>query len=347
MIKIYYKDLLLFTKKVLNNINLDKFSNDSVSHGLCDASLRGVDSHGIKLLRHYVNVGITKRKNPKPKFKFIKKYPCLQVLDADHAYGLAAGMKAIDKGIQIAKKYGVGMIPVTNSTHPGALASIAMRASKKGYAAFAFTHADSLMLSHNSSERYFGTNPICFTCPRDGEEPYCLDMSTTVISWNKLLNYRNNSKKFKGYIAADIKGNLTRDPKKANSLRPIGDYKGFGLASMIEIISGIYTGMPFGHMILPMFTIPNDKKRSLGQFYIVFKVDGYLTKKEFSKKVKIMSNQIRNLKPSKTKKVLVPNDPEINMSKIRIKSGIPLDKNTYQDLKYLSKKYSVKLKTFK
>ena len=52
-----------------------------------------------------------------------------------------------------------------------------------------------------------------------------------------------------------------------------------------------------------MFTIPNDKKRSLGQFYIVFKVDGYLTKKEFSKKDG-MSNQIRNLKPSKTKKFL-------------------------------------------
>ena len=118
-------------------------------------------------------------------------------------------MKAIDKGIQIAKKYGVGMIPVTKtgSTHMG-LPSIAMRASKKGYAAFAFTHADSLMLSHNSSERYFGTNPLCFTCPRDGEDPYCLDMSTTVISWNKLLNYRNNSKKFKGYIAADVKGNF-------------------------------------------------------------------------------------------------------------------------------------------
>ena len=35
------------------------------------------------------------------------------------------------------------MIGVKNSSHPGALASIAIKAAKKGFIAFAFTHADS------------------------------------------------------------------------------------------------------------------------------------------------------------------------------------------------------------
>lgn len=341
-----YNDLLSFTKKVLKKVHLNKFSIDTVSLGLCEASLRGVDSHGIRLLRHYMNVAITKRKNPKPKFRFIKKYPSVQILDADHAFGLTAGMKAIDKGIKISDKYGVGIVAVTNSTHPGALASIALRASKKGYAAFAFTHSDSLMLSHNSSEKYFGTNPICFTCPRENEEPFCLDMSTSIISWNKLLNYRADSKTFDSFVAADKKGKFTKNPQLADSLRPIGDYKGFGLASMVEILCGIYTGMPFGPSLLPMFTIPDDKKRSLGQFYIVFKVDGYLTKNKFKKRMKYMSDEIRNLKNLKGKKVQLPNDPEIENMKKRKKNGIPLEINIYKDLVFLSKKYSVNLKTF-
>ena len=56
------------------------------------------------------------------------------------------------------------------------------------------------MLSHNSKRAYFGTNPICFAVPREEREPYCLDMATTMISWNKLLIYRGKNKKLNDYF---------------------------------------------------------------------------------------------------------------------------------------------------
>ena len=79
---------------------MDNFSATSVSQGLCETSLRGVDSHGIKLLYHYVNSALKGRKNPRPKFYFKKKFPSLGVLNADNAFGHSAGMKAIDLGIR-------------------------------------------------------------------------------------------------------------------------------------------------------------------------------------------------------------------------------------------------------
>ena len=122
--------------------------------------MRGVNSHGIKLFPHYVQSSVLGRKNPNPKFKFYKKFESAYLLDANDGFGLAAGAKAIDKGIQVAKKKGICMIGVKNSSHPGALASIAIKAAKKGFIAFAFTHADSLQLTYGGTQPFL--EPIQF-----------------------------------------------------------------------------------------------------------------------------------------------------------------------------------------
>ncbi len=342
MKKIAYNELQNFAKKVLKKSGLDNHSINSVSHALCETSLRGVDSHGIRLLKHYSESAIHGRKNPKPKMKFIKKFPVLCTLDADDAFGHAAGFKAIDECIKIAKKYGIGAVIVNNSSHAGSMASMALRASRKGFFSFAFTHADSLMKAHNAKKTFFGTNPICFSAPRKNSEPYCLDMSTTNISWNKLLNYRKTGKQLENNIAANKKGLSTTIPNDAISLFPIGGYKGFGLASMVEILSGVQSGMKTTLDIPPMFTYDIKKKRKLGQFYMVMRVDGYLSKKEFYRSIDNLYKKLYNLETNK--KILMPNDPEIKTSKIRLKKGIPMDSEVYDSLKLLSKKFHISLK---
>lgn len=341
--KINYKELLLFTKKILSKAGLDKFSAQSVSVGLCETSLRGVESHGIRLLDHYVNSAINGRKNPKPKFSFISKFPAITTLDADNAFGHAAGFKAIDHSMLKAKKYGVSIVAVKNSSHPGALASMALRAARKGFAAFAFTHADSLMLSHGGKRAFFGTNPICFAVPRKEKEPYCLDMATSMISWNKLLIHRNKNFFLDDYFASTNKGTKTKNPYIASSLIGAGGYKGYGLASMVEILCGIYTGMKFGREILPMYTSSIKVPRKLGQFYITFKIEGTIPKKSFISRMQRMTNQIRN-EPKKGKEnVKLPNDNEISKSKLQTKHGIILSNEIVKKLNNLSKKFNVKI----
>ena len=113
-------------------------------------------------------------------------------------------MKAIDLAMQLAKEFGIGAIAVSNSSHPGAMASFALRAARKGYLAFAFTHADALVCSHGGQRAYFGTNPICVAAPRKESEPFCLDMAPTMISWNKLLSYRERVEKLPEKCAAKV-----------------------------------------------------------------------------------------------------------------------------------------------
>jgi len=344
--KIKFKDLITFSYNVLKKVNLNEFSAKSVSEGLCITSLRGVDSHGIRLLEHYVKSALFGRKNPNPKFKFYKNFSSIGVLDADNGFGHAAGKKALQYGVKIANKNGIGLISVINSSHCGSLASIALTAAYEGYICMAFTHADSLILPTSAIKPYLGTNPLCFVAPRKGEEPYCLDMSSSKISWNKLLNYKNNKKKLPNDVAANILGNVTNNPNNAKSLLPFGDYKGYGMASMIEILCGIYSGMNYANQIPAMFTTSLKKTRKLSQMYILIRTDGVISKKNFLDRMKNFSKMTRNQKAKKNKKVLMPNDPEIQTSIKRFQNGIPIDIATYRSLKKLESDFHVKLQIY-
>ena len=341
MRKIKYNDLIKFHREVLKKAGLDKKSIEAVTLGLCESSLRRVDSHGVRLLPHYVKSALSGRKNPKPKFTFSKKFPAIGFLDADNGFGHAAGMKAIDYCIEIANIQGIGVVGVCNSSHPGAMASFALKAARKGFIAFAFTHADSLTLSHNGKQPYFGTNPICVAIPRNEEEPFCLDMATSMISWNKLLLYKSNQKNLDENLAADNDGNPTTIPEQATCLMPAGSYKGFGLAAMVDALCGIFTGMAFGSEIPSMYKSPMEKTRNLGQFYLVMRTDGCIKKDDFLNSMQKMTNEVRNEPAQEGEKVMIAGDPQIIESSIRRKEGVPLDEATIKEFEKLSKKFGV------
>ncbi len=339
--RIKYDNLIVLINKILKASGLDDFSTHAVSSGLCETSLRGVDSHGVKLLPHYVNSALSGRKNVKPKFNIKNKYSALASLDADNAFGHAAGYKAIELGMKCASEYGISAISVFNSSHPGAMSSMTIKAAREGFICFGFTHADSLMLSHGGKRPYFGTNPLSIAAPRDENEPYCLDMATTMISWNKLLSYRSQKHQLNDNLAADEFGLSTNDPIEAESLFPIGGYKGFGLASMVEILCGVYSGMAFGRDIPSMYKTPIDLKRKLGQFYIILKIDGVIDKRDFLKNMQNLSDEVRNEPGNKKNNILMPNDPEIKNSIDRIKNGIPIEDDLLSEFRTLIKKFNL------
>ncbi|MDA9650962.1 Ldh family oxidoreductase [Candidatus Pelagibacter sp.] len=342
MKKVNFSKINKFVQMLFIKIGMKRKDAEKISYCLCETSLRGIDSHGIKLVPHYIKSGIFGRKNPNPKFKVKMKYTGILTLDANNAFGHIAGLKAIDIGIKKANKLGICAVSVINSTHPGAMGSIALRASERGYICFAFTHADSLIRSTNGKRPYFGTNPICFTAPRKNDAPYCLDMSSSIISWNKLMEIRKIKKKSDIFYGSNYLGKDTKYLNDIVSLLPTGDYKGFALASMIEILCGIYSGMNFGRQIASMYKTSVKKKRYLSQFYILLKVDGVISKNNFLSRMQKLSKQVRSEPKLKSKKkVMLPNDPELKISNIRFSEGIPISNELFLEFKKLSSKYKI------
>ncbi|MCK5218661.1 Ldh family oxidoreductase, partial [bacterium] len=78
-------------KGALLNEGVEGQVAEYVAEGLTSTSLRGVDSHGIRLIHHYLAGVKSGRINPKPSYKIEKRLPTTAILDADNTFGHAAG----------------------------------------------------------------------------------------------------------------------------------------------------------------------------------------------------------------------------------------------------------------
>ena len=93
---------------------------EDVASCLIETSLRGVDSHGIRLLPHYVRVVRSGRINKNPNIKFNQNSKTNGVLDADNTFGHAAASIAVKEAIKMSEEFGSGFVVVKNSTHNSA-----------------------------------------------------------------------------------------------------------------------------------------------------------------------------------------------------------------------------------
>lgn len=320
---------------VFQNIGLCSSSINHVVESMIETSLRGIDSHGINLFPHYYRAVKSGRVNSKPQFEITSQNSSTAIINANHAFGHHSGSKAIEIAIKLAENSGIGAVSVNNSTHFGAAGYFALQASRKNFLAFSFTNADSLVRVTNTKESYFGTNPICFTAPMEGEEPLCLDMATSIVSWNKILNARIENSNLEKGLAVDIKGKSCIDPNQAAMLEAIGTYKGYGLGMMVEILCGMISNGPIGREILPMFTSPIEEKRKISHFFIVIDLGSFISVKSFKMRLKNMADEIRSLGDN----IFIPGDPEKVEFKDRIVSGIPIEKAKYEEFVKINKDF--------
>lgn len=296
-----------------------------VAESLVETSLRGVDSHGINLFPYYVAAVEGGRINPMPALRIVKRRPASAVLDADHGFGHHAGSAAMQVAMEMAEASGVGVVAVRRSTHFGAAAYFAHQASRRGYIAFAFTNADALVKAYGGLESFFGTNPICFTVPIAGEEPLCLDMATSRVSWNKIMDHRRRGQRIPEGWACNGRAEPTTDSAQARMLEPIGDYKGFGLGMMVEILCSVLVDGPLGKDLLPMYGTPLSQRRHIGHFFMAVGLRDFADPGAFERRMRILVDRVRALEPQGPGPVMVPGDPEKKAFAARTQSGIPVD----------------------
>ena len=113
---IHHKQIKSEINEIFTNLSVNKKVAELCSEGLVQTSLRGIDTHGIKLMPHYVLAIESGRLNPKPKIKFEQTSISTGILDADHTLGYAAGVIAIRHAIELAKESGTGFVSVKNSS---------------------------------------------------------------------------------------------------------------------------------------------------------------------------------------------------------------------------------------
>lgn len=305
-----------------------------VVSSVVETSLRGVDSHGIHLFPHYCRAAVAGRVNPRPAIEVARRSAATAVLDADHGFGHHAGSAAIALAAELADASGIGAVAVRDSTHFGAAAYFALQAARRGYLGCAFTNADALVRAFGGEAPFFGTNPICLTAPMAGEEPFCLDMATSTVSWNRVLDHRRTGRPLAPGWAADAAGSDTTDPAAAAMLQPLGGYKGFGLGMMVEILCSLLADGPAARELLAMYAAPLTARRQISHFFLVVKIDAFVAAGRFAERLAGLARQIRTAPAAVGNEagVMVPGDPEKRSFAERSADGIPIDEAKLAEL---------------
>ncbi len=313
----------------------------AVARGLTETSLRGVDSHGIRLVHHYLEALKSGRINPKPRFKVERRMAACAVLDADHTFGHAAGYEAARLAVEMAAEHGAGNVAVKNSSHFGAAACFALEIARKGMIGTSYTHADSLIIPTGGKRKFLGNNPVCFTAPVAGEDPFCLDMATSSITFNEVRRLRDTGGRAPEGVGTDENGVVTTDPQRISMLLPVGGHKGYGLSAMVEVLCAMLTGMPFGPHITPMFATLEGRRR-LGHFVGAMNIAAFCDPEEFKARMKQMLDELRAepaLDPDNP--VMVAGDPEKRKFARRSAEGIPVTADELAAFEALEKKYGL------
>ena len=240
--------LAQWTAGVLAALGVSAADAELVADTLVQADLRGVHSHGVQRIPGYVQQLQAGTIVADAQPEVVHRTASTAVLDAHHAMGQVAAHAAMRLALESAAEVGQGAVAIRNSTHCGALAYFAMMAPPAGCIGFAATNAGMNMLPWGGQVKMVGNNPLAYAIPTGRGFPLVLDMATSVVAGGKLDVAILRGEAIPVGWALGPDGQPATDPAvaRAGSLLPIGGPKGYGLAVVLDILSGVLAGGRFG-----------------------------------------------------------------------------------------------------
>ena len=241
-------DLERWSQALLEASGLESAAAQTVAVSLVHANRRGTDSHGVARLPIYsqrLRDGHMNR-NPAPKVE--REDGAVALVDGDQGPGQVAGVFATDLSIDLARRYGAGVVVAHRSSHYGAAGYYAIRAAEAGMVGMSTTNSEPYVVPYGGIGHALGTNPIALAAPLpDGI--WDTDMATSQVAVNKIFNARDEGRTIPEGWGVDSEGRTTTDPNEVYAAVPLGGYKGYALAVLVEVLSGVLSGSGVGHGI--------------------------------------------------------------------------------------------------
>lgn len=266
---------------------------------LLESDRRGIESHGCNRFKPiYLDRIKAKMQNPITECEIIKETCTSVVMDAHDGMGMVASYKIMELLIEKAKTYGMAMGVVRNSSHYGIAGYWTSMASKKGYIGISGTNARPSIAPTFGVENMLGTNPLTFSLPSDEPFDFVLDCATSIVQRGKIEFYaRNGEDTPQGTVIGHDKEILTNSEeilealtKGKAALAPLGGigetlagYKGYGYASVVEILSAALSQGAFLKALSGMDEKGNKVPCHLGHFFMVVNPENFMGENTFRK----------------------------------------------------------------
>ena len=319
-----------------------------IAERLSGANLRGHDSHGVIRVSRYVDYLREGKQIANVSAEIITETDILAVIDGKFGFGQTVGEQAVDIGIKKAKTSGVAITALQNAGHLGRIGDWAERAAAADLVSIHMVNVrGSLMVApFGGIDRRMSTSPFCAGIPlNDGDDPIILDMATSVVAEGKALVALKGGKPLPEDAIVTETGAVTGDPKPlygetnqgefphpsngSGALRTFGNHKGSGLNFLMEMMAGALTGSGCAGTV-------NEPQRRFcnGMFSMYFSPDAFgHSENSFVSEVKAYVEFLKSSRPTEVDgEVLIPGEKEKQVMVERLKSGLPLAPEAWEDI---------------
>ncbi|GAA1711943.1 Ldh family oxidoreductase [Fodinicola feengrottensis] len=308
-------------EKIFGALGYSPAAARTVAQSLVDADLRGVASHGALLVPMYVE---RIRSGSVSRSEFAEVVQDFAAVAARHGLGQLSGDQAMRMAIEKAHDFGIGAVVVRHAFHFGAAFRYAKAAADAGYVGLAAANTRPLMPAPGGARPVVGNNPLAVAVPLPDSPPIVLDMALSEAALGKIRLAGQESREIPATWATDSTGAPTTDPVAAlaGMLLPTGGPKGYGLALIVDVLTGVLSGGAFGSDVRGLYAntaVPND----CAHFFLAINPAAFGPAADFGRNVRRLADEVVG-SPTRpgTDRVFLPGQVEYERAEATAESGI-------------------------
>ena len=335
----YLEDLgvQIFTRQ-----GLEKERAKFLTRTLVEANLTGHDSHGVTYFLAYSNRIKEGHIDVKANPKIDKETPSSALVDGGWAPGQITAKYVIELAVEKAKEHAVSAVGAYNCNHIGRVGYYTNWAASQDVIAMMFVNVGNPSATvFNGTTRVFGTNPISVAVPTGEASPFLLDYATSIVASGKVSVVSAKGEKMPLHWARDKNDKPTDDPaayRDGGWLMPFGEYKGYGLQFVSELLGAVLTSSRMGLEGGRNPPSPN------GILAIALDPEAFVGVEAFKERADELITKVKAVKPQEGKRVQTPGEPEWETKFQRLEGGIPLPDETWGNIVSLARELGIEVK---
>jgi LDH2 family malate/lactate/ureidoglycolate dehydrogenase len=329
-----HDELRSWTAGVLQRLGVRPVHAQSAARVLVASDLQGIDSHGVARLPAYADQLRRGAMATDGDPELIRDDGSTALVDAHNILGHPASEFAMGEAITRARTHGVGWVAVRNSNHYGIAGYYARQAAELGLIGLTGTNAGARVAPAGARQPFLGTNPFAFAAPSAEPPLFVLDMATSAVSTGKFEIAVREGREIPEGWGVDRHGGHTRDPRELERggwLLPLGSFpglsshKGYGLGLVVEILSALLAGGPYGPGVQNLLFASSANPPRVSHFFCALDPARFGERDGFARTVTAMLDDLRALPAEDDQRpVMTPGEPEWRHEQERRATGIPL-----------------------
>jgi LDH2 family malate/lactate/ureidoglycolate dehydrogenase len=301
----------------LRGIGYDDDEARIVADHVIDAALCGYEYSGLAKILNIPDAAHFK--GPHRTIKVLRETGVSLALDGGNNVGMLTLYRAAEAAIGKAAAHGIALVSVTDSWMSGRSAYFVEMIAKAGLVAIHTAASGPMVAPPGGAKAVLGTNPIAIAIP-SSREPVVLDIGTSAYMMTDLMLRERLGELLPEGVAIGPGGEPTRDPTLARrgALLPFGDYKGFGIALMIQAL-GLLGGA--------------EQDGDPGYLFIAFRPDLLGPEDVFQRRVTQLIDHIKATpRQAGVEEIRIPSERAFRTRERLLVEGLTIDRLVYDAL---------------